>query len=167
MPRAHHRLERAVADRATVRALVATLAFVVALLVASRVTAAEGDSGGAGDPPTIEMQRYLLGFLWRGESWSAEPTPEAREIGAAHMANIRRLAEEGKLLIAGPFLDAGSDPDALAGLFIFTSEVATREDAEALCATDPAVQAGRFRIEVKEWYGPAGLTYRGHEAAVK
>jgi len=148
------------------------LAAVVSLSVAAGPSgAAEDERAASGQAeraaPAIEMQRYLIGFLWRGESWTAEPTPEARELGAAHLANIRRLAGEGKLLIAGPFLDSGTDPDALAGLFIFAPEVATREDAEALCATDPAVEAGRFRIEIKEWYGPAGLTYRGHTPGVE
>jgi uncharacterized protein YciI len=108
------------------------------------------------------MRTYYMTFLRRGPAWSAERTPEAVAAGQGHMANIQRLADCGKLLIAGPF-DVGQNApaDSLAGIFIF--DVATREEAVALSEMDPAVKAGRFTIEVLPWYGPAGLTYDGDE----
>ena len=108
------------------------------------------------------MRTYYMAFLRRGPAWSAEKTPENMAASKGHMANIKRLAACGKLLIAGPF-DVGPTPppDALAGIFIF--DVATKEEALALSQTDPAVKAGRFTIEVMPWYGPSGLTYDGHQ----
>jgi len=113
-------------------------------------------------PKKFQMRTYYMAFLRRGPAWSAERTPEAVAASEGHMANIQRLAACGKLLIAGPF-DVGANPpsDALAGIFIF--DVPTLEEAVALTQTDPAVKAGRFTIEVMPWYGPAGLTYDGHE----
>lgn len=67
------------------------------------------------------------------------------------MANIRRLAAEGKLTLAGPFQDAGD----LRGLFVL--DAASIEEARALCATDPAIQAGRLRAEVYTWWSPEGV----------
>lgn len=108
------------------------------------------------------MRTYYMAFLRRGPAWSAERTPEAVAAGEGHMANIKRLAACGELLIAGPFAVGPTPPkDALAGIFIF--DVPTLEEAVALTQTDPAVKAGRFTIEVMPWYGPTGLTYDGHQ----
>ncbi len=108
------------------------------------------------------MRTYYMTFLRRGPNWGQARTPEEKAASSGHMANIQRLANCGKLLIAGPF-DVGSTPapDALAGIFIF--DVETLEEAVALTQTDPAVQQGRFTVEVMPWYGPVGLTYKGHK----
>lgn len=34
--------------------------------------------------------------------------------------------------------------------------------AEALAASDPAVAAGRLRVDIIEWYGMSGITYPGN-----
>ena len=108
------------------------------------------------------MRSYYLALLRRGPSWSAERTPRVEELGRGHMANIGRMAALGKLLVAGPFeVDAGAPHDAIVGIFIF--DVATKAEAEALVATDPTIQAGHFAAEILQWYGPAGLTYDGHD----
>lgn len=67
------------------------------------------------------------------------------------MANIGRLAEEGKLVVAGPFFGN----DELRGIYIFN--VSNIEEAEKLTNTDPAIQAGSLIMELKEWYGSAAL----------
>jgi uncharacterized protein YciI len=106
---------------------------------------------GAG-PMGYEMTTYYVGLLYRGPSWSPEETPERARIQEAHLANIRRLADEGKLLLAGPFSDGGE----LRGLFVF--QVGSLEEAKALCDTDPAVQAGRLRVELHPWYSAKGIS---------
>jgi uncharacterized protein YciI len=105
--------------------------------------------------PTITMKTYYLGLIRRGPAWTPGDTSEIRAIQEGHMANIRRLGAEGKLVLAGPFLDDGD----LRGLFLF--EVGSLEEAKALCETDPAVKAGRLVVEVHPWMGPEGLTFRG------
>ena len=62
-----------------------------------------------------------------------------------------RLAEEGKLIVAGPFLD---DKD-IRGIFIFN--VGSIEEAKKLTESDPAVKAGVLSMELHPWYGPAIL----------
>jgi uncharacterized protein YciI len=62
-----------------------------------------------------------------------------------------RMADDGKLVIAGPFMD----DTEVRGLYIF--DVATIEEAKALTETDPAVQAGRLTMELHPWYGSAAL----------
>lgn len=97
------------------------------------------------------MKKYVMAFLYRGERM-AEYSPEQRaEIQKGHMANISKLAESGKLVMAGPFF--GNED--LRGIFIF--DVATIEEAGSLTAQDPAVAAGVLRMDLREWYGPAAL----------
>lgn len=136
------------------------------VLLASCLACATGTAAQTAQPEPapkkFQMRTYYMAFLRRGPAWSAEKTPETVAASEGHMANIKRLAACGKLIIAGPF-DVGPNPpaDALAGIFIF--DVPTLEEAVALTQTDPAVKAGRFTIEVMPWYGPAGLTYDGQE----
>jgi uncharacterized protein YciI len=94
---------------------------------------------------------YYLGFLKRGDKWSPEETPERQRIQEAHLKNIGRLHEIGKLVAAGPFME---DTD-LRGIFVF--KTATAEEANELTNTDPAVQARRLKIELHSWKLPASV----------
>jgi len=96
------------------------------------------------------MKQYVMAFLKTGPNKNVDSASRIQLI-QGHLKNIGRLANEGKLVIAGPFLDKGN----LAGIFIFN--VTTIEEARALTATDPAVKAGLFEIELHPWYGSAAL----------
>jgi uncharacterized protein YciI len=97
------------------------------------------------------MKKYVIAFLLRGDRVN-EYTPEQRqEIQASHMANINKMAEMGKLVVAGPFF---GDED-LRGLYIF--DVQTLDEARALTETDPAIEKGVLKMDLKEWYGSAAL----------
>jgi uncharacterized protein YciI len=95
-------------------------------------------------------ENYFLGFLKRGDKWSPDETPERQRIQDAHLANIKKLGDTGKLVCAGPFLE---DTD-LRGIFVF--KVSTAQEANELTNTDPAVQAGRLKIELHPWKVNAG-----------
>ncbi len=96
------------------------------------------------------MKQYVMAFLMRGDSSSSD-SAEAARLQKAHLDNITRMAEEGKLLLAGPFLD-NTD---LRGIYIFN--VATLEEAEELTGSDPAIKAGVLKMELHPWYGSAAL----------
>jgi uncharacterized protein YciI len=102
------------------------------------------------ETPQKFMTVYLA-FLVRGEKWTPEKTPQTEEIQKGHMANINRLADMKKLVVAGPFGDDGT----LRGIFVF--RVATLEEARALTLTDPAVQSGRLALELHPWSVPEGI----------
>lgn len=98
------------------------------------------------------MKMYVLCILKTGPK-DAEIQGDARkEIFAGHFANIGKLADEGKLAVAGPF---GKNDRAYRGLYIFN--VATIEEAEKLVMLDPAVKAGVFVPELTQWYGTAAM----------
>lgn len=63
------------------------------------------------------MRSYVMAFLKAGPNQD-KSKEEAQQLQAAHMANIGRLAEEGKLVLAGPFLEGGE----LRGIYIFAVE---------------------------------------------
>jgi uncharacterized protein len=96
------------------------------------------------------MKRYVMAFLKMGPNRDQDSV-KAMELQRAHLDNINRLAKAGKLVVAGPFLDAGD----IRGIYIFNVE--TIEEAEALTKTDPAIQAGRLVMELHPWYGSAAL----------
>lgn len=97
------------------------------------------------------MRKYVMAFLIRGDSVSNYTQEQRSEIQAGHMANIGKMAEMGKLIMAGPFF--GNDD--LRGIYIF--DVQTLEEAKALTETDPAIKAGVLKMDLKEWYGSAAL----------
>ena len=92
------------------------------------------------------MKQYVLAYLKRGPNRSQNEA-EAQQLQRAHLDNINRLAEEGKLVLAGPFLDDGE----IRGIYIFNVETIT--EAQVLTETDPAIKAGRLVMELHPWYG--------------
>ena len=98
------------------------------------------------------MKNYVFVLLKTGPNDANFKGKERDDIFAGHFANIGRLAEAGKLAIAGPF---GKNDRSYGGLFIFN--VATVEEAQKLVETDPTVKAGVFIAELTPWYGSASL----------
>lgn len=97
------------------------------------------------------MKRYVLVMLTTGPN-SDLPKPEQTELFSGHMTNIGRLADEGKLIVAGPLVKNDRN---YRGIFIF--DVTTEEEAKTLLATDPAVAAGVLSFETYGLYGSAAL----------
>ncbi|MBX2992056.1 MAG: hypothetical protein KF749_12940 [Bacteroidetes bacterium] len=96
------------------------------------------------------MKKYVMAFLKRGPNRSQDSVTAAN-LQRAHLKNIERMANEGTLILAGPFLDNGE----IRGIYIFNVE--TVEEAKALTETDPAIQAGRLVMELHPWYGSAAV----------
>ncbi len=111
--------------------------------------------------PVFDNEPYLFALLSRGTTWTAEKTPETTRIQEGHMANIRRMAETGKLVAAGPIGDDGN----LRGIFVFRG--ATLDEAKQLSGEDPAIKSGRLKIEIYEWWGSKGIGVKYAEEAKK
>ena len=97
------------------------------------------------------MKNYVFVILKTGENKTLDKE-ELSRLFRGHMENIQRLADEKKLIVAGPF---GENDKTYRGLFIF--DVQTVEEAKILVQTDPAVKAGIFEAEMFPWYGSAAL----------
>jgi uncharacterized protein YciI len=96
------------------------------------------------------MRRYVLVVLKTGPTRVAAG-PERDEMFKGHFANIKRLAGEGKLALAGPFDGA----EGWRGMFIFATP--NVEEAKAWVATDPVVIKGEMVPEYHPYYGSAAL----------
>ncbi len=96
------------------------------------------------------MKRYVMAFLKKGPNRDHDSERKA-ELQKAHLRNIDRMAEEGKLVLAGPFLNDGD----IRGIYIFN--VPTIEEAKELTNSDPAIKAGSLVMELREWYSSAAL----------
>ena len=108
------------------------------------------------------MRRYVLVILKTGPT--RVPDGDARTaMFAGHMANIERLAKEGRLALAGPFMQ---DPSGWRGLFVLA--VDDIEQAKALVASDPVIANGEMVAEYHPWYGSAAnmLVAEWHERLV-
>ena len=97
------------------------------------------------------MKSYVFCILKTGTNTTATDK-ERFEFFKGHMDNIMRLADEGKLVTAGPF---GKNDKNYRGIFIFN--VATVEEAKVLVESDPAVKAKIFDYELTPWYASAAL----------
>lgn len=96
------------------------------------------------------MKQYVLVILKTGPT-KIDDKAKTQALFAGHLKNIMRLADEGKLALAGPFMEGGN----MRGLFIFN--VKTIEEAKELVKTDPAIAAGLLEPEFVKWYGSAAV----------
>lgn len=96
------------------------------------------------------MRNYVLVILKTGPK--VIPKGKNRDdIFKGHFANIQRLADEGKLVVAGPF----DDKNGWRGMFIFN--VDKIEDARKLTATDPVIKSGIMIAEYHKLYCSVAL----------
>ncbi|WP_264524936.1 YciI family protein [Flavobacterium sp. N502536] len=109
------------------------------------------------------MKKYVFCLLKSGSNTTATKE-ESKKLFEGHMANIGKLAKEGKLVVAGPFMKNDRN---YRGIYIFN--VVTVEEAKALVATDPAIQANLLEAELTPWYATAALqeTLKIHEKIAK
>ncbi|MCK7594908.1 YciI family protein [Pseudomarimonas salicorniae] len=140
--------------------MIRSAAALCALLVLSLPLAAESPPAPAPADPALAkrlgadeygMRPYVLVILKTGPN--RMPEGEARKaMFAGHFANIKRLADEGKLAVAGPF---GQNEDGWRGLFLMAT--ASPEEARSWTEADPVIVNGEMVAEYVPWYGSAAL----------
>lgn len=109
------------------------------------------------------MKKYVFCLLKSGTNKTASKE-ESKKLFEGHMANINKLAKEGKLVVAGPFMKNDRN---YRGIYIFNVE--TIAEAEALVSTDPAIKANLLEAELTPWYCTAALqeTVKIHDKIAK
>lgn len=97
------------------------------------------------------MKKYIWVILKTGENKTAEKA-FIDSCFMGHLDNISRLADEGKLVVAGPL---GKNDNAYRGIFILN--VTTFEEANELLQSDPAIKESLLKADLYNWYGSAAL----------
>ena len=97
------------------------------------------------------MKRYVLVILKTGSN-TVSDKKVTDSLFRGHMQNINRMAQMGKLVVAGPLQ---KNEKAYRGIFIL--DVRTMEEAKALIDVDPVIQSKLMDAEMFTWYGSAAL----------
>lgn len=97
------------------------------------------------------MKMYVLVILKTGSN-TTETKAKTDSLFAGHMANMGKLVEEKKLIVAGPL---GKNDKTYRGIFILNTK--SIDEAKEILATDPAVKAKLLDAELFNWYGSAAL----------
>src|SRR3954454_7653962 len=129
----------------------------VLLTLASQLRAGEETKPSASASPhssaaPIQFDSFILVLLVRPPNAPDLPKPELDRLQEGHMANMQRLAAEGKLFKAGPTEDFSGRN--VRGIFVLKTE--SLDEAKAWVATDPSVKAGRLAPEFLKWYVEKG-----------
>ncbi len=88
-------------------------------------------------------------FVFLNKKIESDNTPKevVDKLMEGHMANIRQMSKEGRLVAAGPF-DGGG------GIYIFRSS--STEEVKGWIQADPAVKANRWNVEVLPYFPRLG-----------
>lgn len=100
----------------------------------------------------MQFDTYTITLLLLRDDAPLLSEAEDAALQDAHMAHLAKLHEDGNLLAAGPVL--GEPNRELRGFSILNVDPAR---ALELKSADPAVRAGRYRIEAYAWTLPSGL----------
>lgn len=87
----------------------------------------------------VAQNSFTFIFLNTKKDKQELPQEEVKKIMDGHIANIGRLAKEGKLVVAGPFEGGG-------GIFILNTT--SVDSATKWLSTDPGIKANRWNIEM-------------------
>lgn len=107
------------------------------------------------DAEAIGMTIYYIYLLRKGPAWSPADTPEINALQEAHLANLKRLADMGRLVINGPLLDSFATSGEIRGIGALKAD--SMQEAEELISTDPMVKVGRLVFELHAWMINKGI----------
>ncbi|MFT3739954.1 MAG: DUF6265 family protein [Breznakibacter sp.] len=104
------------------------------------------------DADDYGMKSYIWVILKTGSNQISD-NEFISEKFRGHLANINRLVEQKKLVVAGPL---GKNDKQYRGIFILQN-IGSIDEAKELLLTDPAIKEGLLDTELYKWYGSAAL----------
>ncbi|HEY6740807.1 MAG TPA: YciI family protein [Lapillicoccus sp.] len=115
-------------------------------------------------PPGVpaEFDVRTIVYLRRGDNPPELDEEASTALHHAHLAHLAQLGQQGIIAANGPLRDQ-SDP-TLRGMSVYTVDV---DEARRLAESDPAVRAGRFRVDIARWCVSAGrITFPEYDGQV-
>ena len=91
-------------------------------------------------PGAPTMKTFAVEFR-TGPGWDKSKPPGEQKHFADHSANLRKLRQEGKIVVGGRYGEVG----------LVLLRAASEEEARTLLATDPSLSAGIFVAQVHPW----------------
>ncbi len=95
------------------------------------------------------MTIYYVFLLKKGPTWTPDETPEINVLQEAHLANLKRIGEMGKLILNGPLLDSFASSGEIRGIGVL--KTGSLAEAQELISTDTMVKVGRLIFELHTW----------------
>jgi uncharacterized protein YciI len=97
------------------------------------------------------MKMYYFVLLKSGTNTTADKVLKD-SLFMGHMANINKMLENKKLIVAGPM---GKNSNQWRGIFIL--EAKDEDEVQQLLSNDPAITNNLLAPEISRWYGSAAL----------
>ncbi len=124
----------------------------IALLSAAPTPVPTASAPPKHDGAPTQFDQFIVVLLVRPANAPEIAKDELDKLQEGHLANIRRLHDEGKLLKAGPFEDYSGRN--VRGMFILATD--SQETAREWIAGDPLIKIGRLAPEFLKWYVEKG-----------
>ncbi len=125
---------------------------VIALIVGCFMAQSQPATRPTAAPP-VEFDKFHFVVLMAAPNPPQLDAERARELQAQHLGHLSKMAEEGHMLVAGPF--ANRFDDRWRGLCLYDGSL-TAEQVRELAEADPAVQAGTMAVAIMDWYTSKG-----------
>ncbi|MBI1331855.1 MAG: hypothetical protein GC165_03140 [Armatimonadetes bacterium] len=98
----------------------------------------------------LDVEKVYFGILERPDKAPSYPNQKLEEMQAGHLANIQKMAKDGILAAAGPFLSN----EKRRGVFVFcTNDLKVIQKAVAV---DPLIRAKRLELKLYPWWTSKG-----------
>ena len=101
-------------------------------------------------PKFNDVEKIWFGILERPKNAPQYPAAKLEELQTGHLANIRKMAEDGILAAAGPFLSN----ENRRGVFVFFSK--DLNQIKRAVSVDPLIKAKRLELKLMPWWTGKG-----------
>jgi uncharacterized protein len=123
--------------------------------------AAEPQKQPAQEPSMAELgfdSAYIV-FLVRADKPKKYDEAKLQDIQKGHIGHLTSLYNDRKIDVAGPFDE--QDDTTMRGLAIYPASFG-KDEVRKLAEDDPAVKAGRLKVEIVRWYFQKGAVAFPH-----